>query len=81
MPRAKNNSVTSNKDSVWAEVILSGAAKECLTVRHELKIGAGSEGQLELTDAKWAVPQLVFSNISCFKQQVSASFFFFFFLS
>ena len=45
-------------------------------MRHELKIGAGSEGQLGLTDAKWAVSQLVFSNISCFKQQVSAFFFF-----
>ena len=72
MPRFKNNSMTSNKYSVGTEVILSGVEKESLFVRHRLKIGVGSEGQLGLTGAKWAVSQLVFPDISCFGQQVSA---------
>lgn len=72
MPRFKNNSMTSNKYSVETEVILSGAEKESLVVRHGLKIGVGSEDQLGLTGAKWAVSQLVFPDISCFGQQVSA---------
>lgn len=70
MPGSINNAITSNKDSVWTEVILSGAEKERLPVRHALKIGVGSEGQLGLMGAKWAVSQLVFPNISCFGQQV-----------
>ena len=72
MPRFKNNSLTSNRCSVGAEVILPGAEKESLIVRHGLKIGVGSEGQLGLTGAQWAVSQLVFPDISCFGQQVSA---------
>ena len=32
MPRSKNNSVTPNEDSVWTEVICSGAEEESIMV-------------------------------------------------
>lgn len=79
MPRSKNNSTPSNTDPVWTEVILSGAEKECLTVRHKLKIGVGPEGQLGLINAKWAVSQPVFLLFPALDNRFLPPFFFFFF--